>query len=154
MNPCHELAECTNLPGTYQCKCALGFSGDGVSSCSVCPSDACWTYDEDARSCTRNTACSALSCGSTEMSFEFDANLFGLEEDMEVQWAAEASPSWDAEKGRYALSLGLGASSEGIKFSIDQENDEYVFYYLNIYIFMNRIRLSKGQKMKKFIQSR
>lgn len=130
LDPCHELAECTNLPGTYQCKCALGFSGDGVSSCSVCPSDACWTYDEDARSCTRNTACSALSCGSTEMSFEFDANLFGLEEDMEVQWAAEASPSWDAEKGRYALTLGLGASSEGIKFSIDQENDEITFSVL------------------------
>ena len=86
------------------------------------------------------------------MSFEFDANLFGLEEDMEVQWAAEASPSWDAEKGRYALTLGLGASSEGIKFSIDQENDEYVFYYLYMKKYKKGVARSRV-KIKKVIQS-
>ena len=31
--PCHQLAACTNEPGTYKCSCHQGFSGDGVHSC-------------------------------------------------------------------------------------------------------------------------
>lgn len=32
-NPCHQLASCSNLPGTYACGCRDGFHGDGVISC-------------------------------------------------------------------------------------------------------------------------
>lgn len=57
------------------------------------------------------------------MSLEFDAALFGIEEDMDIVWAATASPVWDAESGRYVLSLGLGQKDDGIQFTINEEDN-------------------------------
>ena len=33
-NPCHVNANCTNIEGSYTCKCNSGFSGDGTLTCS------------------------------------------------------------------------------------------------------------------------
>ena len=30
-SPCHVFASCTNQPGTYQCACNVGFSGNGFN---------------------------------------------------------------------------------------------------------------------------
>jgi len=69
-------------------------------------------------------------CGADKMSIEFDAALFGIEEDMEIVWAATASPVWDAESGRYVLSLGLGQKDDGIQFTINEEENTITFSVL------------------------
>ena len=28
-NPCHQLAQCSNTIGSYECQCLAGFSGNG-----------------------------------------------------------------------------------------------------------------------------
>lgn len=28
-NPCHSNGMCTNIPGSFQCSCQVGFTGDG-----------------------------------------------------------------------------------------------------------------------------
>ena len=33
---CHEYAECLNTPGSFECKCKLGFVGNGFSCTSKC----------------------------------------------------------------------------------------------------------------------
>ena len=33
-NPCNINADCTNTPGSFECVCEAGYSGDG-SSCTV-----------------------------------------------------------------------------------------------------------------------
>ena len=40
--PCHQLANCTDLPGTYSFSCHTGFQGDGVISCqNTCAHTQC-----------------------------------------------------------------------------------------------------------------
>jgi EGF domain len=31
---CHPQADCTNLPGSYNCSCRRGFNGDGFTYCN------------------------------------------------------------------------------------------------------------------------
>ena len=30
-NNCHDNATCTNIPGSFTCKCKPGYSGDGLT---------------------------------------------------------------------------------------------------------------------------
>ena len=30
---CHKLAQCVNIPGSYDCKCGIGYGGDGKYYC-------------------------------------------------------------------------------------------------------------------------
>ncbi|KAG8499391.1 hypothetical protein CXB51_005970 [Gossypium anomalum] len=36
MSPCNGMARCTNLPGTYNCSCPVGYEGDGKKSGTGC----------------------------------------------------------------------------------------------------------------------
>ena len=51
------------------------------------------------------------------MNFEFDAALFGLENDQAVVWASKAAPEWNGN--RYSLNAGFGTS--GMSFSVNDE---------------------------------
>ena len=31
---CHSLANCSNIPGSYNCTCNPGYSGDGFTDCT------------------------------------------------------------------------------------------------------------------------
>ena len=31
MQPCHKFAQCTNIPGSFQCSCIEGYSGNGFT---------------------------------------------------------------------------------------------------------------------------
>ncbi|CAD5119120.1 DgyrCDS7763 [Dimorphilus gyrociliatus] len=50
LHTCHNEAECTNKPGTYECKCKDGFKGDGKDKCDDI--NECDTVD-----CGPNASC-------------------------------------------------------------------------------------------------
>lgn len=33
-NPCHRFATCTDTPGSYSCRCNIGFTGNGITDCT------------------------------------------------------------------------------------------------------------------------
>ena len=34
-DPCHADATCTNTPGSYECDCNAGFTGNGITTCDA-----------------------------------------------------------------------------------------------------------------------
>merc|ERR1739838_134185 len=114
-NECSVNADCTNTAGGYECTCPGEYEGDG-KDCLLCPSDECWTYDSTTKSCTikADSDCTSVECGATSMSITFKSGLFGIEDDMEQNWASEAKPSWfngsyvlTADFGEYGMTHGL-----------------------------------------------
>ena len=92
----------------------------------MCPSNECWDYDHDTKTCTpiQNETCSVLVCGYDGITASFDNNLFGISSGKEVDqvWGSINTPSWQSGDNKWALSVGLGDA--GVSSSTD--GDKYV----------------------------
>ena len=84
---CHKEAECTNNPGSYDCKCNEGFAGTGKHCTSdatfACPSAECWEMDKATGVCTplpsAKDTCYLVACSHTSIDVAFKAALFGAD---------------------------------------------------------------------------
>merc|ERR1712050_112849 len=86
---CHEHATCTDMAVQYSCACNAPYNGDG-RTCSICPSEACWSHNATTNECTLKEdkpECSQLSC-SSEVDFVDSAN----------------PPQWDADNSKFVYS--------------------------------------------------
>ena len=111
IHDCHEMATCIDQPALWTCACNAPYNGDG-KSCSVCPSDACWTHNTTTNECTlkeEKPECSQLTCGSTSIDITFGAELFGSKD---VEFVDMANPpQWDEGSSKFVYSGGFDAAS-------------------------------------------
>ena len=79
---------------------------------SRCPSDDCWSYNEDSEQCELNDACSSVKCEAKEMSMVFSKALFG-----EDNGAETISPTPVADGDDFVLQCELGQC--GMKYFVE-----------------------------------
>lgn len=111
IHDCHEMATCIDQPALWTCACQAPYNGDG-KTCSVCPSDACWTHNTTTNECTLKEdkpECSQLTCGSTSIDITFGAELFGSKD---VEFVDMANPpQWDEGSSKFVYSGGFDAAA-------------------------------------------
>merc|ERR1712088_1059907 len=88
-------------------------TGHGPDSCTMCPSDTCWSYDDDSHTCTliQSTDCSTLMCFHDFMAIAFSGAVFGINDDdqEDATWAGEVKPAYNTEvSGAWGVAVPLG----------------------------------------------
>ena len=76
-----------------------------------CPSEDCWTYDEDTKQCSlkTNNPCWSLTCNYNQIRIEFESRLFGTEDDESPSpFRGDTEPVWDETLAKWVVVCRIG----------------------------------------------